>query len=84
MLGSDLKPGSITTVTDLGCWVLPSCERSLKDQSYQTQSPEQGGGCLFLPKTTRGLLAFAPSTQVGNTLDLGRLRYCFRRRRTLA
>jgi hypothetical protein len=29
MLGSDLKPRSITTVTDLGCWVLPSCERSL-------------------------------------------------------
>jgi hypothetical protein len=23
-LGSDLKPRSITTVTDLGCWVLPS------------------------------------------------------------
>ena len=37
-------------VTDLGCWVLPSCERSLKDQSYQTQSPEQGGGCLCSPK----------------------------------
>ena len=49
-LGSDLKPRSITTVTDLGCWVLPSCERSLKDQSYQTQSPEQGGGFLCLPK----------------------------------
>ena len=49
-LGSDLKPRSITTVTDLGCWVLPSCERSLKDQSYQTQSPEQGGGCHCLPK----------------------------------
>jgi hypothetical protein len=44
-LGFDLKPRSITTVTDLSCWVLPSCERSPKDQSYQTQSPEQGGGC---------------------------------------
>jgi hypothetical protein len=61
-LGSDLKPRSITTVTDLGCWVLPSCERSLKDQSYQTQSPEQGGECT---KTSRGLLPFAPSTHVG-------------------
>jgi hypothetical protein len=29
MLGSDLKPRSITTVTDLGCWVLPSLRRSL-------------------------------------------------------
>ena len=49
-LGSDLKPRSITTVTDLGCWVLPSCGRSFEDQSYQTQSPEQGGGFLCLPK----------------------------------
>ena len=32
ILGSDLKPRSITTVTDLGCWVLPSFRRSLKDQ----------------------------------------------------
>ena len=32
-LGSDLKPRSITTVTDLGCWVLPSTPRSLKDHS---------------------------------------------------
>ena len=31
-LGFDLKPRSITTVTDLGCWVLPSTRRSLKDQ----------------------------------------------------
>ena len=29
MLGSDLKPRSITTVTDLGCWVLLSWRRSL-------------------------------------------------------
>jgi hypothetical protein len=29
MLGSDLKPRSITSVTDLGCWVLPSLRRSL-------------------------------------------------------
>ena len=50
MLGSDLKPRSITTVTDLGCWVLPSLRRSLKDRSGLTQSPEQGGGCLCLPK----------------------------------
>jgi hypothetical protein len=49
-VGSDLRPRPITTVTNLGCWVLPSCGRSLKDQSYQTQSPEQGGGCLCLPK----------------------------------
>jgi hypothetical protein len=83
MLGSDLKPRSITTVTDLG-WVLPSCERSLKDQSYQTQSPEQGRWMSWLTKTSTGLLAFAPSTQVGYALDLGRLRCCFRCRRALA
>ena len=29
MLGSDLKPRSITTVTDLGCWGLLSLRRSL-------------------------------------------------------
>jgi hypothetical protein len=29
MLGSDLKPRSITTVTDLGCWVLLFLRRSL-------------------------------------------------------
>jgi len=27
-LGSDVKPRSVTMVTDLGCWVLPSNERS--------------------------------------------------------
>ena len=41
MLGSDLKPWSITTVTDLGCWVLPSCGRSLKDQATKRSHPNK-------------------------------------------
>jgi hypothetical protein len=40
-LGSDLKPRSITTVTDLGCWVLPSCGRSLKDQADFRSHPNK-------------------------------------------
>jgi hypothetical protein len=32
-LGSDLKPRSITKMTHLGCWALPSRRRSLKDRS---------------------------------------------------
>jgi len=33
-----------TAVTVLGCWVLPSSERSLKRPNDNSQSPEQGGG----------------------------------------
>src|SRR5215472_19108032 len=61
MLGSDLKPRSITTVTDLGCWVLPSCRRSLKDQAAERSHPNKAVD-VFTTKTSRGLLAFAPST----------------------
>jgi hypothetical protein len=49
-LGSDLKPRSITIVTDLGCWVLPSLRRSFERSSDNTQSPEQGGGCRACQK----------------------------------
>jgi hypothetical protein len=73
-VGSDLRPRSITTVTDLGCWVLPSCGRSLKDQSYQTQSPEQGGGCLYLPKLLDVCRPPRPSTHVGSAPHLVSLR----------
>ena len=41
MLGSDLKPRSITTVTDLGCWVLPSTWRSLKDHRVIRSHPNK-------------------------------------------
>jgi hypothetical protein len=41
MLGSDLKPRSITTVTDLGCWVLPSTRRSLEDQPVIRSHPNK-------------------------------------------
>ena len=40
-LGSDLKPRSITTVTDLGCWVLPSTVRSLKDRVSERSHPNK-------------------------------------------
>jgi hypothetical protein len=33
ILRSDLRPRSVTVVMDLGCWVLPSRRRSLKDHS---------------------------------------------------
>jgi hypothetical protein len=64
MLGSDLKPRSITTVTDLGCWVLPSTRRSLKDHGVQRSHPNKAVD-VFANKTSRCLLAFAPSTHVG-------------------
>ena len=40
-LGSDLKPRSITTVMDLGCWVLPSTVRSLKDRVSERSHPNK-------------------------------------------
>src|SRR5215831_7421932 len=64
MLGSDLKPRSITTVTDLGCWVLPSTWRSLKDHRVIRSHPNKAVD-LFTNKTSRCLLAFALSTHVG-------------------
>ena len=69
-LGSDLKPRSITTVTDLGCWVLPSCRRSLKDQAAERSHPNKAVD-VFTNKTSSGLLAFARSTHVGYTPSSG-------------
>src|SRR5215469_12586115 len=46
-LGSDLKPSSITTVTDLGCWVLPSMRRSLQDQAVQRSHPNKAVDVLL-------------------------------------
>jgi len=40
-LGSDLKPRPITVVMDLGCWVLPSNRRSLKDQPVIRSHPNK-------------------------------------------
>ena len=58
-----IKPRSITIVTNLGCWVLPSNERSLWT-SHDTQSPEQVGGSRCLPKPSRQSLVVAFLTPV--------------------
>ena len=44
MLEFDLKPRSVTTVTDLGCWVLPSLSRSLSDLASISSHPNKGCG----------------------------------------
>jgi hypothetical protein len=41
MLEFDLKPRSITTVTDLGCGVLPSLLRSLSDRASISSHPNK-------------------------------------------
>ena len=51
-LGSDLKPRSITTVTDLGCWGAAIYSAISGGSARNTQSPEQGGGCLCFTKTS--------------------------------
>src|SRR5262249_30985970 len=65
-LGSDLKPRSITKVTDLGCWVLPSMRRSLKDQRVQRSHPNKAVDVMSWLTKTSCLLAFSPSTYVGS------------------
>ena len=60
-LGSDLKPRSITTVTDLGCWVLPSKKRSLKDHGTERSHPNKAVD-VMLTKLFRYLLACEGST----------------------
>jgi hypothetical protein len=60
-LGSDLKPRSITTVTDLGCWVLPSTARSLKDRVFGRSHPNKAVEVVPV-KTFRYLLACERST----------------------
>jgi hypothetical protein len=45
--GPILSPGPSPRVTNLGCWVLPSVKRSFEGSCRYTQSPEQGGGCLY-------------------------------------
>jgi hypothetical protein len=62
-LGSDLKPRSITTVTDLGCWVLPSKARSLKDHSFKRSHPNKAVD-VVPTKLFRYLLACEQSTYV--------------------
>ena len=69
-LGSDLKPRSITTVTDLDCWVLPSGRRSLKDRVVVRSHPNKAVDVLA-NKTSRGLLASARSTHVGSASSSG-------------
>ena len=64
-LGSDLKPRSITNVTDLGCWVLPSAARSLKDHRFNAVTRTRRWMSL-LTKTSRCLLISAQSTHVGS------------------
>src|SRR6516165_7542962 len=62
-LGSDLKPRSITMVMDLGCWVLPSRVRSLKDHRTLRSHPNKAVD-VVPTKLFRYLLACERSTYV--------------------
>ena len=69
-LGSDLKPRSITTMMDLGCWDAAIYPAISKGSAGFSQSSEQGGGChcqstlekQIVSKTNKTDLCF-PSTQ---------------------
>ena len=45
ILGFDLKPRSITTMMDLGCWDAAIYRAISKGSGGLSQSSEQGGGC---------------------------------------
>ena len=71
MLGSDLKPRSITTVTDLGCWVLLSWRRSLLRISGVHAVTRTRRWMSLLTKLLDVCWPSAPSTHVGSAPSSG-------------
>jgi hypothetical protein len=69
-LGSDLKPRSITTVTDLGCLGAAIWRAISKGSKLPNAVTRTRRWISLLTKTSRGLLAFASSTHVGYTPHL--------------